>query len=130
MRIRRSWSGSPWETRAGYCRAVRSGTRVWVAGTAPFESNGSVSAPGDMRAQTARVLEIIAEALSDVGSDISHVVATRMFVTDISRAAELADAHLAVFADHPPVATLVEVTALVHPDVLIEIEAEAVVPDD
>lgn len=130
MTVRRSWSGSSWESRAGYCRAVRVGDRIWVAATGPFEPDGSIAAPGEMRAQTARVLQIIAAALSELGSDISHVVATRMFVTDIGRADELSAAHHAVFADHPPAASLVEVAKLVHPDALIEIEAEAVVLDE
>lgn len=130
MTVERSWSGSPWESRAGYCRALRAGSHIWVAATGPFESDGSVAAPGDMRAQTARVLQIIAEALTELDSDISHVVATRMFVTDIGRADELSEAHRAVFVDHPPAASLVEVAKLVHPDALIEIEAEAVVLDE
>lgn len=129
MTVRRIWSGSPFEEKAGYCRAVRVDNHIWVAATAPFAPDGSVVAVGDMAGQTARCLEIILEALAALDADASHVVATRMFVTDISRAAELSEAHRAVFADHPPAASLVEVSALVHPDLLIEIEAEARIPD-
>lgn len=128
--MQRVWSGSPFEEKAGYCRAVRHGNHIWVAATAPFLDDGSVAGLDDMKAQTARCLEIIGEAVAELGSDISHVTATRMFVTDISRVAELSEAHREVFADHPPAASLVEVSALVHPDLLIEIEAEGVVPDD
>lgn len=128
MIVRRSWSGSPFEEKAGYCRAIRVGDRIWVAATAPFGPDGAVVAVGDMAGQTSRCLEIILNALAELDAEASHVVATRMFVTDISRAAELSEAHRAVFADHPPAATLVEVSALVHPDLLIEIEAEAMVP--
>lgn len=128
--MQRVWSGSPFEEKAGYCRAVRSGNHIWVAATAPFLDDGSIAGVGDMKAQTTRCLEIIAEAVAELGSDISHVTATRMFVTDITRTAELSEAHREFFADHPPAASLVEVSALVHPDLLIEIEAEAVVEDD
>lgn len=130
MSVQRSWSGSPFEQKAGYCRAVRVGNHVWVAATAPFNDDGTVAAVGDMRRQTERSLEIIAEALKELGADVANVVATRMFVTDISRVTELSEAHRAMFADNPPAASLFEVAKLVHPDLLIEIEAEAVVPDD
>lgn len=129
MTRRRVWSGSPFEEKAGYCRAVRAGDHIWIAATAPFEDDGSVSSVGDMEGQTRRVLQIIAEALAELDADLSHVVATRMFVTDISRTAELSVAHREAFAGHPPAASLVEVAGLVHPDLLIEIEAEAFVTD-
>lgn len=127
MTTQRSWSGAAWEQKAGYCRALRVGDHVWVAGTAPFMDDGSVAAPGDLGGQTRRCLQIIAAALEELGAAPGHVVATRMYVTDISRAAELSDAHRQMFAHHPPIATLVEVSALVHPDILVEVEAEAVV---
>ncbi|QBI20852.1 RidA family protein [Egibacter rhizosphaerae] len=129
MDTRRSWSGSPWEERAGYCRAVRVDDRAWVAGTAPFADDGSVVAPGDMAAQTRRCLEILTQGLADVGAEPGHVVATRMYVTDITLAGELSEPHREAFGGNPPAATLVQVAALVHPDVLIEVEAEAVVRD-
>lgn len=130
MRTNRVWSGSPWEETAGYCRAVRVGDHVWVAGTAPFLENGEVAAPGDLAAQTERCLEIISAALTELGAQPAHVVVTRMYVTDISRAGEVSDAHRAMFGATPPAATLVEVSALVHPDVLIEVEVEALVRDE
>ncbi len=128
--MERVWSGSPFEEKAGYCRAVRSGNHIWVAATAPFLDDGSIAGVGDMKAQTARCLEVIVDAVNQLGGDVAHITATRMFVTDITRTPELSEAHREVFAEHPPAASLVEVSALVHPDLLIEIEAEAVVPDD
>lgn len=124
--IRRVWSGSPFEQKAGYCRAVRAGDHIWVAATAPFNEDGSVAAIDDMRGQTARCLEIIKAAIEELGGRIEDVVATRMYVTDIARTEELSEAHREVFATSPPAASLYEVAALVHPDILIEIEAEAV----
>lgn len=121
----RSWSGSPWEERAGYCRAVRVGDRVWVAATAPFAEDGTIVAPGDLAEQTRRCLDLVTQGLRDVGAAASDVVATRMYVTDITRAGELSDPHREMFGSAPPAATLVEVSALVHPDALIEVEAEA-----
>lgn len=127
---KRVWSGSPWEERAGYCRAIRVGDRIWISGTAPFGEEGEVVATGDLAGQTSRCLQIIAEALAELGAKPADVVITRMFVTDIARAAELSGPHREMFGGHPPASTLVEVAALVHPDILIEIEVEAVVSDD
>jgi isochorismate pyruvate lyase len=123
----RVFTGAPWEARVGYCRALRAGDRVFVTGTAAVK-DGVVHAPGDGYAQTHRCLEIIAEALAQLGADLSHVVRTRMFVTDISRWEEYGRAHGEVFAAHPPTTTMVEVAALIDPQMLIEIEADAVVP--
>lgn len=127
MTERRVWSGSPFEEAVGYCRAVRVGDRIWVAGTAPYREDGSIESPGDLATQTARCLEIIAGALVELGSGPEDVVLTRMYVTDIERAGEVAAPHRNMFGANPPAATLVEVSALVHPDILIEVEAEAVV---
>jgi len=127
---RRAFAGAPWEARVGYCRAVRCGPHIWVTGCAPVAEDGSVVAPGDANAQTVRCLQVIDKALRDVGADMSHVVRTRMFVTDISRWEAVGDAHRAVFADHPPATTMLEVSALIDPAMLVEIEAEAFVPPD
>ncbi len=90
---------------------------------------GGVHAPGDAYAQARRCFEIIERALGDLGADLSHVVRTRMFVTDISRWAEFGRAHGEFFAEHPPATTMVEVKALIDPEMLIEIEADAVSPE-
>jgi isochorismate pyruvate lyase len=123
---RRAFSGAPWESRVGYCRAVRAGDHVYVTGTAPVGEAGGVHAPGDAYAQARRCFEIIQRALREVGADLSDVVRTRMFVTDISRWEEFGTAHREFFGGHPPATTMVEVRALIAPEMLIEIEADAV----
>lgn len=129
MSFRRTFSGAPWEDEVAYCRALRAGDLVYVTGTAPVDPDGSVHAPGDGLAQARRCLEIIRTALEDLGAGMHHVVRTRMFVTDIGRWQEYAEAHREVFQGHPPTTTMVEVTRLIHPGMLIEIEAEAVVTE-
>jgi len=111
----------------GYCRALRAGNTIWVTGTAPVEPDGEVTAPGDGYAQGKRCLEIIREALEELGAGLRHVVRTRIFVTDIDRWEAYGQAHREAFGEHPPTTTLVEVSRLIHPDMLIEIEAVAVV---
>jgi len=127
MSFQRSFSGAPWESHVGYCRALRAGERVFVTGTAPMTPEGHVHAPGDGYAQTLRCFEIIAEALASLGGRLEHVTRTRMFVTDIERWQEYGRAHSEIFANHPPTTTMVEVRRLIHPDMLIEIEADAVI---
>lgn len=124
--VRRTFSGAPWEGEFAYCRALRVGDTIVVSGTAPVAADGSVHAPGDAHAQAARCLEIVAGALADLGAGLADVVRTRMFVTDVNRWPEFARAHREAFADHPPATTMVEVARLIHPDMLIEIEADAV----
>ncbi len=127
MSVRRAFSGAPWESRAAYCRAIRVGNRVWVSGTAPMDGD-KVHAPGDPYAQAVRCWDIVKSAMADVGCPMSAVVRTRMFVTDISHSDAFCRAHHEVFADHPPTTTMVEVRALIAPEMLIEVEAEAVLP--
>jgi isochorismate pyruvate lyase len=128
MTIQRVFSGAPWEAEVGYCRALRVGERIFVTGTAPVAEGGGVHAPGDAYQQARRCFEIIGRALGELGADLSAVVRTRMFVTDISRWAEFGRAHREAFADHPPTTTMVEVRALIDPEMLIEVEADAVAP--
>jgi len=126
MTFRRAFSGAVWEARVGYCRAVRAGAHIYVTGTAPVAEGGGVHAPGDAYQQARRCLQIIAAALRELDADISQVVRTRLFVTDISRWEEIGRAHREAFADHPPATTMVEVKALIDPQMLVEIEADAV----
>jgi enamine deaminase RidA (YjgF/YER057c/UK114 family) len=115
-------SGSPFEERVGYARAVRVGPLVAVAGT---------TAPGDGIADQAReALRRIEIALGEAGAAMADVVRTRMFVTDISRWQEVAAVHAEVFGDIRPVTTMVEVSALIAPDLLVEIEVDAYVVSD
>ena len=125
----RVFSDAPWEKQAGYCRAIRAAGQIYVTGTAPVDDEGNTFAPGDGYQQARRCLDLIARALRSLGADTSHVVRTRMFVTDISRWPEFARAHRERFEHHPPATTMVEVSRLIAPDMLIEIEADAVVPD-
>jgi enamine deaminase RidA (YjgF/YER057c/UK114 family) len=127
MEFQRFFTQATWESKIGYCRALRAGNQVFVTGTAPVAENGSVFAPGDAYRQAQRCLEIIEEALRGVGAEMRHVVRTRMFVTDISLWPEYGRAHGEVFAEHPPCTTMVEVKRLIDPKMLIEIEADAVV---
>jgi len=128
MQVIRHFTNAPWEKSIGYCRALRAGDHVYLTGCAPLNADGSVHAPGDAHAQAVRCCEIIRAALAGVDAELAHVVRTRMFVTDISRWEEFGRAHHAFFAAHPPATTMVEVAALIHPDMLIEIEADAVCP--
>jgi enamine deaminase RidA (YjgF/YER057c/UK114 family) len=123
----RVYSGAPWEKPAGYCRAIKVGAQIHVSGTAPVAADGGTFAPGDGYRQARRCLEIVEKALQGLGASLADVVRTRMFVTDIGRFEEFARAHGEFFGAHPPATTMVEIKALVAPDMLIEIEADAVV---
>jgi enamine deaminase RidA (YjgF/YER057c/UK114 family) len=129
MRMRVS-SGAPWEPVAGYSRAVRVGRRITVAGTTAADESGTVLHPGDPAAQTRVVLEKIRAALHALGADLDHVVRTRMFVTDISRWEEVARIHGEFFAAIRPASTMVEVSRLIDPAMMIEIEADAELDED
>lgn len=130
MTFQRVYTGAPWEEHVGYCRALRAGDRIFVTGTVAVEPDGSVHAPGDGYRQAARALEIIRGALAELGAGPEHVTRTRMFVTDIDRWREFGEAHAAFFGEHRPTTTMVEVRRLMHPDMLIEIEADALAPED
>lgn len=123
--FRRVFSDAPWEAQVGYCRALRAGDRVFVTGTAPV-ADGKVFAPGDAYAQATCCFDRIRRALADLDVGMDRVVRTRMFVTDIERWAEFGRAHREAFGDHPPTTTMVEVGRLIDPDMLIEVEADAV----
>ncbi|MEJ2275436.1 MAG: RidA family protein, partial [Woeseiaceae bacterium] len=121
-------SGAPWEERVGYCRAVRVGPHISVSGTAPVAPDGSVHAAGDAYAQAKRCIEIIEAALQQAGAGLEHVVRTRMFVTDISQWEDIGRAHGEAFGEVRPATSMVQVAALIDPDMLVEIEADAFVP--
>jgi enamine deaminase RidA (YjgF/YER057c/UK114 family) len=122
---RRISSGGPWEAAAGYSRAIVVGDSCWVAGTTDAGPDGTSAHPGDIGAQARAVLDIIETALAEAGFAIEDVVRTRMFVTDMTRSAEVIAVHGDVFGEIRPAATLVEVSALIESTALIEIEAEA-----
>jgi isochorismate pyruvate lyase len=127
MAFQRAFTGAPWERHVGYCRALRAGERVFVTGTTAVNPDGTIHGPGDGYEQARRCLEIIERSLAEVGARMEHVTRTRMFVTDIDRWREFGRAHAEVFGDHPPTTTMVEIRRLIHPDMLIEIEADAVI---
>ena len=128
MPVRRNiTSGAPWESSVGYCRAVRVGPHIAVTGTASVGENGAVFAVGDAYGQARRCIEIIEKALHEADSGLKDVVRTRIFVTDITQWEAVARAHAEAFGDIQPATTMVQVSALIDPDMLVEIEADAIV---
>ena len=119
-------SNSPHEPQIGFSRAVRVGPIVAIAGTAPITPDGEVAAVGDVYGQTKRCLQIIAQAVDDAGLSLSSVIRTRVMLTDISRWEEAARAHGETFSTIRPACTFVEVKAFIHPDWLVELEADCV----
>ena len=122
-------SGAPWEPLAGYCRAVRVGQFIEVAGTTGVDANGNFIGEGDVGAQTQYVLEKIQLAIEQAGGKISDVVRTRIFVTNMEHMMEVAKVHGKFFNEILPVSTGVEVGALIDERLLVEIEASAIMSD-
>jgi enamine deaminase RidA (YjgF/YER057c/UK114 family) len=122
-------SGSPYEPRVGISRAVRAGPLLVVSGTAPLGADGRTVGVGDAGAQARRCLEIIQRALESAGASLSDVVRTRILLTRIQDWEAVARAHGEVFRDIRPANTIMQVARFIDPDWLVEIEADAVVPD-
>ena len=119
-------SGSKWEPIVGYSRAIRVGKIVHVSGTTGTDSEGKVVGAGEPGKQAVQALDNIRKALESVGSKLEDVVRTRIYVTDISRWEEVGKAHGAVFKDIRPTTSMLEVKKLINPEILVEIEAEAI----
>jgi enamine deaminase RidA (YjgF/YER057c/UK114 family) len=119
-------SGTKWEPIVGYSRAIRVGKIVYVSGTTATDSEGKLVGMGDPGKQTVQVLNNIRRALEFVGSKLEDVVRTRIYVTDISRWEEVGQAHGSVFKDIRPTTSMIEIKKLILPEILVEIEAEAI----
>ncbi len=122
---RRFSTGTKWEPLVGYSRAVRVGTRIYVTGTTATDERGEIVGAGDAYGQAAQAIRNVERALRALGAGLEHVVRTRMFVTDISRWEEYGRAHGEFFRSVMPATTMVEVSRLIDPGMLIEIEADA-----
>jgi enamine deaminase RidA (YjgF/YER057c/UK114 family) len=128
MKIKRNktFSGTPWEPKVGYARAVQVGDFVYVSGTTGTDPSGKVLAPGDLYAQSLQAIRNIESALQRLGLGLEHVVRTRIYVTQIERWEEVAKAHSECFGQIHPATSLIGVSRLIDPEMLVEIEADAV----
>jgi enamine deaminase RidA (YjgF/YER057c/UK114 family) len=129
MKRLRFSSGAPWEPIVGYSRSVRVGPHVFVTGCTAIDASGAVVGKGDPYAQAVQTLKNVERALRGVGAELHHVTRTRMFVTDISQWETIGKAHGEVFGEILPATSMIEIAGLIDPDMLVEIEADAIVDE-
>ena len=122
-------SGTEWESKVGYSRAVQTGSQVHVSGTTATDDDGDIVGKGDAYEQTKKTPQNIENALHETDASFEDVVRTRMFVTDIDEWEAIGEAHGEVFGDIRPATSMVEVNSLINPDLLVELEAVAIIPD-
>lgn len=130
MKRRNISTGTRWEPIVGYSRAVRVGRHIHVSGTTATDIEGNLVGIGNPYMQTLQILRNIQRALEAAGSNLNHVVRTRIYVTDIDRWPDVAKAHGEVFGEIRPATSMLQVARLIDPAMLVEIEAEAIIPDD
>jgi enamine deaminase RidA (YjgF/YER057c/UK114 family) len=125
LTVERHGSGVEYEATVGYSRVVRAGSHVWVAGCTAITEDGVIAGPGDPYVQAQQCLRNLEDGLSKVGARLEDVVRTRMFVTDITQWEAVGRAHGDAFSDIRPVTSMLEVSALIDPRMMVEIEADA-----
>lgn len=127
MEIKKISSGAKWENIVGYSRAIKAGNRIMITGTTSVNDNGEIVGIGNPYEQTKYIFQKIEKYLAEAGASLDNVVWNRMYVTDISRWEDIAKAHAEFFINIKPCATMVEVKGFIHPDMMVEIETEAIV---